>query len=216
MTDCKVCWGTGWIIVERPDGVSGAKPCDCRRTEKMESALRQTTLTPETAALVVAGLCETLDHAPKNEVGKAIITSALLSMCSTAEQATWLVQRACMLHVKWSTCGVPGLRQILCSRYAPKDGITVSFTEAYPEGVPSEHPSKLAPAPTLLPRGHVVSVSPNVDAAVQEVAEAKRQPSPQESIRFACPPAPIIPKSGPDGRRITQVDVEREIERRRA
>lgn len=216
MTDCKVCGETGWIIVERPDGGTYAKVCDCLRTRKTESAVGQTILTPETAAFAVEGLCEGLAHAPRTEVGKAIITNALLSMCSTLEQATWLVQRACMLHIKWSTCGLPGLRQILCSKYAPKDGITVSSTEAYPEGVPSEQPQTVAPVPPALPPGHVVSVSPSVDAAVQELVEAKRLPSPQKPTRFARPPAPTIPESRPDGKRITQADVEREIERRGA
>ena len=66
MTECKLCGGTGWIIVERADGVSGAKVCDCRRTQKRQSGPGQTNLTPENAALAVEGLCETLDYAPKN------------------------------------------------------------------------------------------------------------------------------------------------------
>lgn len=132
MTIREDCRETGWIMVERPDGVSHAKKCGCRKTQKTESSLGQTTLTPETAALGVEGLCETLAYAPRTEVGEAMITNALLSMCSTGEQALWLVQRAFTLHVKWSTCGRPGLRQILCSKYPPKDGIEVSFTEASP------------------------------------------------------------------------------------
>ena len=87
MTGCEDCGGTAWIIVERPDGVSYAKKCDCRKAQKTESSLGQTTLTPETAALAVEGLCETLAYAPRTEVGKAMITNALLSMCSTPEQA---------------------------------------------------------------------------------------------------------------------------------
>lgn len=112
MTDCKLCQGYGWIIVGRPNGNSGAKPCDCRRTQETESALGQTPLTPETAAMAVKGLCEVLDYAPPTEIGQGVITSAVLSMCSTTEQAMWLVQRACTLHTRWSTCGIPGLRQM--------------------------------------------------------------------------------------------------------
>jgi hypothetical protein len=216
VTECKLCGGTGWIIVERADGVSGAKVCDCRRTQKRQSGPGQTNLTPETAALAVEGLCETLDYAPRTEVGKAIITNALMSMCSTFEQATWLIQRACTLHTKWSTCGLPGLRQILCSKCAPKDGISVSGTEAYPEGVPSERPPQLASARPALPAGRVASASLSADAAVLELAEAKRMPSPREQIHRACSLAPIIPESRPDRERITQADVEREIELRRA
>lgn len=119
MTYCEECGRSGWIILEGPNGVTCAKPCDCRRTKRTEPPLGQTTLTPETAAFAVEGLCETLDYAPRTEVGKAIITSCVLSMCYTVEQATWLVQRVCMLHTSWSTCGLPGRRQIFGSKYAP-------------------------------------------------------------------------------------------------
>jgi len=216
VTDCKLCQGYGWIIVGRPNGNSGAKPCDCRRTQETESALGQTPLTPETAAMAVKGLCEVLDYAPPTEIGQGVITSAVLSMCSTAEKAMWLVQRACTLHTKWTACGIAGLRQILCSKYRPKDGINVSFTEAYPEGVPSERPLQVAPAPPALPPGHLASVSPSLEAAVGELAEAKRMPSPQEPIRFVRLPAPIIPESRPERKRITQVDIDRAVEQLRA
>ena len=179
MSDCEYCGGTGWILVEHPDRDSCVKVCDCRRAQKAESAPGRTILTPETAALAVEGLCEILDYAPKTEIGKAIITNALLSMCSKVEQVTWLVQRACMLHTNLRTCGIPGLRQILCSKYAPKDGITVSSTKAYPDGVPSEQPLRVVPAPEVLPPGHTASVSPSLDAAVQEPTEAKRPPAPR-------------------------------------
>lgn len=179
MNDCENCGGVGWILVERPDRDSFVKVCDCRRAQKADSAPRRTILAPETAALAVEGLCEILDYAPKTEIGKAIITNALLSMCSTVEQVTWLVQRACMLHTNWRTCGIPGLRQILCSKYAPKDGIEVSSTKAFPDGVPSEQPRRVAPAPAVLPRGHAASANPSLDAAVQELTEAKRPPSPR-------------------------------------
>jgi integrase len=63
---------------------------------------------------------------------------------------------------------------------------------------------------------HTASASLSADAAVLELAEAKRMPSPREQIHRACSLAPIIPESRPDRERITQADVEREIESRRA
>jgi len=177
MSDCQICAGSGWIIIERPDGVSGAKISDCRRIQKTSFAPGKTNLTPEAAAFIVEGLCENLAYAPKTEVGKAIITNALLSMCSTQEQAAWTVQRACMLYTKWSGCLLPGLRQIVCSKYPTKDGINLSHSEGYPEGIPPEHPPRRVPASPALSSGHVASVRQNVDTVVQEPEEAKWSPA---------------------------------------
>jgi hypothetical protein len=54
-----------------------------------------------------------------------------------------------------------------------------------------------------------------MDAAVQEIAEATELPSPQKPSRLARPPASITPETQSDGKRITQADVEREINWRR-
>ena len=55
-----------------------------------------------------------------------------------------------------------------------------------------------------------------MEAAVRELAEAKRTPPPEEPMRFVSSPAPIIPESRPDRQPITQVDIDRAVEQHRA
>jgi hypothetical protein len=173
LSECNICGGTGFVIVER-GGVSAAKRCDCRKPAGTEQAGRP--VTPEAATAATEALCDVLEFAPSTKLGRMLIANALVAMCFNEDSVWWLVERACTLHTKWSTCGIPGLRQILCSKHLPNDGLMISATEAYPEGVPSESPVqqlKLSPA---LPPGRVASADSKMDRALQFVARSRKLP----------------------------------------
>lgn len=163
---CDKCNGTGWLIVEH-NGFECASMCNCRaKAQQPHGKL----LTEDMAGGLVAGMCQILAFAPA-EVGQGIIVAALMEMCSTQAQATYVVNRACALHTKWETCGIRGLRQILCAVYVPADGVMVSATEAYPDGIPSiRPPESVFPK---LPPGRVASADVGCERAILALGEAK-------------------------------------------
>jgi len=136
MKNCTECQGTGFIVIDTGN-TTAAKECVCRRLSRSRSS-PGTPLTEEAASTAANMLCETLAFAPKSDLGRVVITNALMKMCHTQEEAFWLIERAANLHARWDTCGIAGLRQILCSRYTPKDGVVISSTSTYPAGIPSE------------------------------------------------------------------------------
>jgi hypothetical protein len=214
MIECNVCNGSGWVTVERGD-ITAAKRCACREVgNPAETGVR---LTFEAAAEATTTLCELLDFSPSSEASRAFITDALMSMCATVEQVRWLVRRTAQLHVKWSTCGIPGLRQVFCSKYMPKDGLTTCSSEAYPEGIPSEKPLVLAVNAKALPPGHAVSASPSIEATVSDLSDAKRMPTAGDGLRIVPPVVRRIPEVQPnhDAPKITQADIDQEVERLR-
>jgi hypothetical protein len=171
MSECNICGGTGFVIVER-GGISAAKHCDCRKPAETEQAGKP--VSPEVAVAATEALCDVLEFAPSTKLGRMLISNALIAMCPSEDSVWWLVVRACTLHTKWLTCGLPGLRQILCSRHLPKDGLTISATEAYPEGVPSERPLQQEPLFPALPPGSVGTADKEIDQAFQFLARSKK------------------------------------------
>ena len=163
---CEHCGGSGWVIVET-NGVSAAQMCVCRAHEEQPPGKP---LTVRKAAELVEALCQVLNYAPET-VGRAIILDALMKMCATEEQAVFTINRACALHTEWKTCGIRGLRQILCSRYTPKDGISIGSTDSYPDGIPTLRPPE--PALPRLPPGVAASCDVECERAVLRLAEAK-------------------------------------------
>jgi hypothetical protein len=171
----------GFVLVER-GGISAAKFCICREPAETGQAGRE--VTPEIATAATEALCDVLAFAPSTKLGRMLIANALIAMCPNEESVRWLVERACALHTKWGTCGIPGLRQILCSRYLPKDGLTISATEAYPEGVPPGRHLQQQPLFAVLPPGRVASADADMDQRVQSVAQSKKlQPVPKREFK---------------------------------
>ncbi len=163
---CERCDGSGWLIVRVGEN-EGAAPCpECRRTARPVEPRTPLTL-PEATGLVDT-LCDALSFAPTTPAARGVITSLVMEMCETTEQLVYVVKRTLSLHTKWDTCGVPGLRQILCSKYRPKDGYVITATESYPDGIPAEHP-RLEPEPLKLPAGRM-SASPELDTVVHQLA----------------------------------------------
>lgn len=134
---CNRCGGTGWFYDEAKEGVAR---CSCKRAAREPQPLSKA----EMARLTIAAEqgADDLDAMPDYfaKTGRTVIAEALVKMCSTAEQVQWVVGRAVELFRSWRECGVPGLRQVLVSRYRSRDGIESgpqAISEAYPEGLPS-------------------------------------------------------------------------------
>jgi hypothetical protein len=161
-------------------------------------------LTEEVASAAVNMLCETLAFAPKSDLARVLITKALMKMCYTEEDAFWLVERAANLHTNWDTCGIPGLRQILSSRGMPKDGVSISCTSAYPEGIPLEHPGQ-KPEPFLLSSGQPIGVG----STLNSVPETRNE-EPIEFGKTACSDVPV--HQNPN--HITKARINSELPRR--
>ena len=122
---------------------------------------------------VVAELCAELTllrFFPSDENARAALVLLIGRMCSTEDQVRWLVQRTLAICNEWP--GPLVLRQILCSKVKPADGIETGGTSAFPDGAPSE---KRIEAPTMpaLPPGHVVSADRQLDDAVKSLAASK-------------------------------------------
>jgi hypothetical protein len=151
--------------------------------------------------LVVAEICAELTllrFFPADENGRAALVALVGRMCSTEDQVRWLVKRTLALCNEWP--GPVGLRQVLCSRFKPADGINAGGTVAFPDGVPSEKQIE-APPLLALPPGHVATVDAGYDRAIRLLAAVKdmnrrRSPVVQE------------PPTNPDFRPITQADID--------
>jgi hypothetical protein len=166
--NCERCNDLGWIITER-NGLSGATMCNCRAEAQK---LPGKPLREEVAIYLVEALCQVLGYAP-DATGQPVLVRALMDMCCTEEDLRYVVNRACALYTKWSECGVPGLRQILCARCVPKDGITLMSTAAYPDGVPTlKPPDRYVMA--ALPLGRAASADLAMERAVLKLAEIKK------------------------------------------
>ena len=163
---CPHCDGSGWIYTTDRAGNTALKACECRK-QRLAPDPEGTDLTDEVAAVQVGILCSLLGFAPQG-AAQAVIVTAMVKMCSTREQLAWLVNRAAELYSTWP--GIPALRQILCSKYKPKDGIESSWSETFPEGLPD---SVSPPVPLLpLPEGVKASLDAVIERDVSLSAEA--------------------------------------------
>lgn len=132
MTPCPDCGGTGWKVIQRGN-TEGVAKCTCRQQSQSRTTGRP--VTPEALAVALKGLAA-LDYFPPDEITQGFIGRELASMCSTAEQLQVVATIAPRIYRRWGDCGMAGLRQILCRFHKPKDGIEVSGTDAYPDGIP--------------------------------------------------------------------------------
>ena len=121
---------------------------------------------------VIAELCGELTllrFFPGDQGARTALFLLIGRMCSTEDQVRWLVQRTLALSNEWP--GPLALRQILCSKFKPADGINTGGTSLFPEGVPSER--RIDPAPMVaLPAGSV-SADRELDTAVLDLAKRK-------------------------------------------
>jgi hypothetical protein len=101
-------------------------------------------ITEESASLAVRSL-SALPNFPADPVARAEIGNLILLMCSTAQEAQWLVRRVFDLWSQWE--GPRELRAILCAHFKPKNGIDVNYSQLFADGiVPPEKPFPRGPA----------------------------------------------------------------------
>ena len=156
---------------------------------------------------VVSELCAELTllrFFPSDENARAALVLLIGRMCSNEEQVRWLVQRTMALCNEWP--GPLALRQILCSKFKPADGIEAGGTSMFPDGPPSEKRIE-APALPALPPGHVASVDRQLDNAVKMLADVK------DMNRVVRRNAPVQETpTHTDFKPITQADVDRAVD----
>jgi len=154
---------------------------------------------------VVAELCAELTllrFFPADENGRAALVALVGRMCSTEDQVRWLVQRTLALCNEWP--GPVGLRQVLCSKFKPTDGIAAGGTSIFPDGVPSERRIDPAPLPAL-PPGHVATVDAGYDRSIRLLAASKDM---DRLKRVAIQETPTNPNYKP----VTQADIDRAVD----
>lgn len=169
--NCRICADTGWKVTE-----AGASACRCR-TQRIARSQAGTPLTAAAVAQAVEAMGDALAFFPKGIAGRTVIGDAIASMCKTVEQVRHMVRRAVALYATWDKCGVPGLRQIVCSAGIPADGVMLSITEAFPEGVPPERPEQ--PATLSLAPGPQSEAVQQIAARVREIARTRDIPLPE-------------------------------------
>ena len=138
---------------------------------------------------------------PSDPGARLELAKLVARMVSTEDQVEWLVQRTLALCNEWP--GPVGLRQILCSRFKPADGIGAGSTSMFPDGLPSEKQIE-APPLLALPPGHVATVDPGYDRSIRLLAAAK-------DLNRALRPAPAEVPTNPDYKPITQADIDRAV-----
>jgi hypothetical protein len=116
------------------------------------------------------------------------------SMCRNLGEVRWLVDRMTSgLYPDWP--GPAEMRACFCSRFKPKDGITVCST-VFPDGLPPDPSVKRAriekEEQLALPEGHMASADKRMEAAFQILVQAQTtktvgfdQPATKEEIATA-------------------------------
>ncbi len=213
---CQFCSDTGWEITER-----GA--VRCRHTKQAKPAESFTPITPGSVSVAVKSL-GALAFFPQDQPSQTIIGDALAAMCPSVESLRYVVRRAVALYRCWDKCGVPGLRQIVCARYRPADGIESGPTDCYPDGLLSEsgHDPLALPKGALktLPLGEPATADPELETDLQRLAAKCKMPPAHWAIgqfahilrEIAEPPhlrEPAEPRpTNPSYKRITQADID--------
>jgi len=202
---------------------AGLKRCDCARGIALSGMKRgeggasstQPVISAEVAAQAARSL-GAIPFFPSAPEAQTMIANEIASLCHSSTEAFWLVQRMLALYNRWP--GSREMRMVFCQRYRPLSGLDAAqlswSSETYPEGIPSEKPQPTQALKTL-PAGRDVSASPSIEAAVIELAKAKRMPAPREPLRMCSPLVPQIPEVRPQLRRITQADIDRAVQENR-
>jgi hypothetical protein len=225
--NCQQCNGMGWI--ERSGGMAR---CECRKTSGVpQQPLNQR----ELAALAMAATkaSQELGSMPDypyaiDESARQAVADALSRMCWTPEQVQWVRRRATLLFRNWKQCGEAGLRQILVSKFPPRDDIEsgpMAISEGYPEGLPDEKENltgyQIAEGQRRRELTEPATKDRLLSSGIKQLAASSHLPTPA----YALPPEqrklplvpqlpPPIPPPLPDGKEITKADIEAELRRR--
>lgn len=123
---------------------------------------------------------EALPFFPSGEIARTMIANEIRAMCSSPEQAHWLIQKMYRTYDKWP--GPRELRAAFCSKYKPADGAQV-HSAVYADGIPSDREQGIIPpgssAPALssgpqmeaLPEGHKVTADAQLEKVVHQAVD---------------------------------------------
>lgn len=218
---CEQCGPEGYWV--RAHG--GLARCGCARGRALAALEELRKLPPlmdvepkisTAAATAGVSMLSALRYFPAEEGARIIVGNELRSMCNTGEELFWLCSRMPRLFTDWP--GIPALRAVFCSKFFPLDRYTAGISEAYPDGVPAEHPA--------LGRTPLLALPAVRDDEVLELSETVRRPQAApvtlrlsavgESMeRLAAPSSLLhIPRSPVSSNfpAITEVDVSKALE----
>jgi hypothetical protein len=227
--NCPHCAGTGWI--EQPGGMAR---CECR---KNATAPRQPLNQREIAALAIAatkasqelGNMADYPHA-LDPLARQAVADALSRMCWSPEQVQWVRRRATLLFRNWKHCGEAGLRQIVASKFRPRDGIEsgpMAISEGYPEGLPDEKENltgyQIAEGQRRRELTEPATKDHLLGSSIKKLAASQGLPTPAYALppeQRKLPPVPQLPPPAPppipDGKQITAADIEAELRKKSA
>jgi hypothetical protein len=154
---------------------------------------------------VVAHFCgelTLLKFFPSDDGGRRALFLMVGRMCANEDQVRWLVRRTLELCNEWP--GPKALRQILCSKFTPADGVEASFTDVFPEGVPSEQIQGTGALAELeqWKREHPQEIAAPMTDIEEQITLTLRRPRP---VPHVVPETPINTNFQP----ITQADIDR-------
>jgi hypothetical protein len=165
---------------------SGLTRCACPRGQALRQAAVPKT-TREVAPVISSGaaaicveMLAALNYFPPEAGARSLIGAELRAMCSSEEDARWVVRRMAQLYSKWP--GILEMRRVYCNGRNPHDGVeAVGISEVYPDGIPSEKLAtpdarRLLPAPS-----DQISAAKSIEATVRDLAIAK------DLNRIGCP-----------------------------
>jgi hypothetical protein len=158
---------------------------------------------------------------PSGEDQQQALAEYIVKFAETDEQLDWLGERAVDLCREWP--GAIELRGIFCSRFKPKDGKSIIATAFGEDGIAREKEEQRERE--RLPEGVKASVDPAIEETIVSLAKAKdikrRAPVavpnfPVDAVppEYRIPPTPQVVAPPPE-RRITQADVDREVQKLR-
>lgn len=185
---CALSGGAYQIIEGR-----GAMRCDCGRgalltkgdeVRRLYRELDPDDITPEkptpSAIRAVRQAAEALADipgCPRDASAMTFLADDLLGMVRSAAQLTWLVRRARQLYRRWP--GSRELRVLFCSRFLPKDGIEMSGSDVYPDGIPGEHRKEINWR--QIEAGRVVSIDAALNQEITNAAKQRTLPGPKQT-----------------------------------
>jgi len=132
MAWCDNCapYGGRFRLVVKPNGAEGMERCDCPDSARVASleARRKNpvayppVMTDEAALAMVLMLAGGLPFVPADGLSRSVIAMEIAAMCSSAEDAMWLVRQMIREWTDWK--GVKAMRLLYCnSGRTPLDGL---------------------------------------------------------------------------------------------
>ena len=150
------------------------------------------------AALARAKQLTGLNFFPSDELGQIAIGELIAEICSTDDQAEWLVKKMLRTYNSWP--GPVEMRACFCTKFRPADGFECGST-VYPDGIPSDKeqlPQIAAPERLMLAAGDIV------DAQISYSLDVLKRVSTIPPIIDAAKPEPKIIINLPGGPKAVQ------------